>query len=153
MRLEHLKEYLLTYSGDERKVQDFIDFMYDAMDRTPVDMVNKFYDELDDFLDNITHEKIEHLLTHIIRKDGVVGIKWSCEETKSVAKQYDVINKLKNHGVTYNDDCWWFALNYAYAVHYCVSKSVSNYVDIAIDELTNKNIKMKYLIRHMLEQL
>lgn len=153
MRLEHLKEYLMTYSDDEHKIHEFIDFMYDVMGRTPVDMANKFYDELDDFLDEITHEKIEHVLSHLHRKDGVVGIKWSLEETKTVAKQYDVRTKLKNHGREYDDDCWWFALNYAYAVHYCVSKSITNYVDIAIDEITNKNIKMKHIIRHMLNNI
>ena len=150
MRLNGLKEYLMKHSDDEHKINDFIDFMYDVIAKGPSEMAEGFYEELDDFLDDITHEKIEYVLSNIRRKDGKVGIKWTCDETKTVAKQFDVCAKLKEHHKEFDPDCWWFAMNYAYAVHYCISKSLSNYVDIAIDELTNPAIKMKHIIRHMM---
>jgi esterase/lipase len=74
MRLEQLKEYIMTYSDDEHKLQEYIDFMYDVMDRTPKEMADRFYDELEDFLDDIDHDKIMLALEHLHRKDSVVGI-------------------------------------------------------------------------------
>lgn len=153
MHFDHLKEYLLTHSSDEHKISAYTDFMHSVISKAPEDMRVVFYEDLEDFLDEINHEKIEHAIHHMHRKDGTIGMKWSCEETESVAKQYDICNRLKALGREYSKDCWWFAMNYAYAVHSSAAKSTSNYVDLAIDELTNPVIKMKHIVRDLLKYI
>ncbi len=153
MPFDHLKEYLLTHSGDEHKIGRFVDFMHSLISKAPEDMRNDFYDDLEDFLDEITYEKMEHAIRNMRRKDGTIGMKWTCDETESVAKQFDVCNRLKALGREYNKDCWWFTMNYAYAVHYNIAKTTSNYVDVAIDEYANPVIKMKLVIRELLKHI
>jgi type I restriction-modification system DNA methylase subunit len=97
---------------------------------------------------------IHQIAENLRHKDGMIsGIKWSKEETSSVAKQYDAKTKVEAAGCRYNCTHFWLAMNYVYAVHHSNSRTINGYVDLAIDELCNKNICFEHLIKKIFEKM
>lgn len=97
---------------------------------------------------------ISEIVENLKQKDGtVVGAKWTMEDTESVAKQYDAKNKIQAVGKKYDTLRFWLALNYVYATHYSPSRTINGYVDLAVDEYTNKNICFDTLIKKIFEKM
>ena len=46
---------------------------------------------------------------------------------------------------------FYFAMNYAYAVHYYPSFTIQNFIDIAFDEIHDRNVSIKHKIKEMIE--
>ena len=153
----YVHEYLHKYAGEEHKIEKFSMFLEDfftEMGDEYQDVKEAFYEELENFTDEIDETMLVSILENLRKKDGTYsGIKWSKEEVESVSKQYDVKNKVESYGKHYECDKFWFALNYVYAVHNSLNRTINGYVDLAIDEMTNKNICFDDLIRRIFKKI
>ena len=88
------------------------------------------------------------------RKDGTrSGIKWTKDEVASVAGQYDVKSKVEAAGKKYDPLYFWFAMNYVYAVHNNTNRTLNGYVELAVDEITNKNICFHDVIKRIFKKI
>ena len=154
---ELIAGYMSKHADDQEKISEFsnfIDTFFEDMDEELIDVKEAFYDELKDMTEEITDDMIHDIVDNLRRKDGIhSGMKWSKEETESVARQYDAESKLKAIGKKYCPMKFWLAMNYVYAVHYSVSRTINGYVDLAIDELANKNICFDDLIKKIFEKI
>jgi hypothetical protein len=153
----YVHEYLVKNAGDEHKIEKFSMFLeefFTEMTDEYEDVREAFYEELEDFTDEIDETMLHTILENLRRKDGVYsGVKWSKEEVEGVAKQYDVKAKVENYNKTYDITKFWFALNYVYAVHNSINRTINGYIDLAIDEMTNKNICFDDLIRRIFKKI
>jgi hypothetical protein len=75
------------------------------------------------------------------------------EEVESVAKQYDVKSKFEGTGKQCDLMKFWVAMNYVYASHYSINRTINGYIDLAVDELTNKNICFDSLLKKIFEKI
>jgi hypothetical protein len=149
--------YLKKHSGDEEKLHDlsqFIEDFFHEMDEDYSDVKSAFYMELDDFTEEIDEEMIREVVENLRQKDGTVnGVKWTIEETDSVAKQYSVPEKIEACGKKFDSFKFWLALNYVHAVHFSLNRTINGYVDLAIDEYCNKNVHFDDLIKRIFEKI
>jgi recombinational DNA repair protein RecT len=149
----HLQHFTEKHPHDIDKMtelQEMIGSFFDhRVYEKDYDMYVEFKEELEDFVYELTDEIIIETASYLKRKDGFVGPKWSREEVESVAKQFDAENKVKSHDKEYCPILFWFAMNYAYATHSALNKTISVYIDLAVDELTDKNICIKDKIREI----
>lgn len=154
---EYIKKYLHKHSGHEEKMShfaDFIDGFFNSMDEEHMDIKEAFYEELEDFTEEVDEDMARAIINNLKKKDGAhVGMKWSMEEVESVCKQYDVRNKVEALGKHYDPVKFWLSMNYVYAVHCSVNRSTTGYVDLAIDEMTNKNICFDSLFKHVFKKI
>jgi len=154
---QYINCYLKKHDGDEEKIHelsDFIESFFHEMDDDYSDVRSAFYMELDDFTDEVDEEMVSQIIDNLRQKDGtVVGMKWSIDDVESVAKQYGVKEKIESCGCKYELYKYWLALNYVYAVHYSSNRTVNGYIELAIDELCNKNIHFEDLIKRIFEKL
>lgn len=99
-------------------------------------------------------EMLVAILDNLKRKDGTrSGIKWSKDEVASVAGQYDVKSKIEAAGKKYDPLYFWFAMNYVYAVHNNMNRTLNGYVELAVDEITNKNICFHDVIKRIFKKI
>lgn len=154
---EHISNYLMKHAGEEEKIMAFSNFIDDFFTNVPEDysmIHHEFYSEIENFTEEIDEEMITEVIGSLRHKDGSIsGEKWSLEDAKNVVKQYDVKNKIDSHGKHFDCHKFWLALNYVYAVHYSINRTINGYVDLAIDEYTNKNICFDSIIRKIFEKI
>lgn len=154
---ELISDYMAKHAGDHEKIvefSDFVDGFFGDMDEELVDIKDAFYNELKDITEEITDDMIHDIVDNLRHKDGSYsGMKWSKEEVEAIAKQYDAESKLQAVGKKYCSMKFWLAMNYVYAVHYSISRTINGYVDLAIDELSNKNICFDDLVRKIFEKI
>ena len=153
----YVHDYITKHANDEHKIEKFSMFLegfFTEMGEEYQDVKEAFYDELENFTDEIDETMLFTILENLRKKDGTYsGVKWSKDEAESVSKQYDVKSKIEAHGKHYDCVKFWFALNYVYAVHHSVNRTINGYVDLAIDEITNKNICFDDLIRRIFKKM
>lgn len=154
---EYAKNYLTKHATDEEKIHEFAEFLQNFfcnLDEDYADIATGFAAEIEDFTEEIDEEMIKEIVENLKQKDGtIVGAKWTMEDTESVAKQYDAKNKIQAIGKKYDALRFWLALNYVYATHYSPSRTINGYVDLAVDEYTNKNICFDTLIKKIFEKM
>ena len=123
------------------KISDlFEDLICDELKNNHRALYNEFMIEFDEIINEITDEDIECAVEHLCRKDGRKGAKWSREETDNIIKQFNIHEKaLKD----FTEIEFWFSMNYAYAVHGGPNKTISAYIDLALDELFDRNVCFK----------
>lgn len=154
---EYIKDYLLKHAEEEEKIEEFSMFIENFFENIHSDhaLVNvEFYDEIENFTEEIDEEMISETISLLRHKDGTIsGTKWSLEEVQNVAKQYDV--KAKVEACDKKHDCYkfWFAMNYVYAVHYSINRTINGYVDLAIDEMCNRNVCFDSIIKKIFEKI
>lgn len=153
----HVHEYIMKHIGDEHKIEKFSMFLenfFDEMEEEYHEVKEAFFEELEDFTDEIDETMMHTILENLRRKDGVYsGVKWTKEEVETVCKQYDVKARVESYGKSYDLVKFWFALNYVFAVHNSMNRTINGYVDLAIDEMTNKNICFDDLIRRIFKKI
>jgi hypothetical protein len=113
------------------------------------ELYEDFMMEFEDHVDFIDEEEIITAITYLKKKDGSPGNKWTKDEVEAVVKQFNIEERL---GEKYCKHKFWFAMNYAYAVHCAPNKTLSNYVEMAIDEMMDANVPIKCKIRIMNEE-
>jgi hypothetical protein len=150
---EHINDYLMKHAGEDEKISGFATFIENFFSNIPDEHAvihTDFYSEVENFTEEIDEEMITEVIDALRHKDGTLsGAKWSLEEAKNVAKQYDVKSKIESIGKAFDCHKFWFALNYVYAVHYSINRTINGYVDLAIDEYTNKNVCFDKIIKHI----
>jgi hypothetical protein len=154
---EYINHYLVKHAGEEEKINDFAIFIEDFFTNVPEEHAivhSDFYSEVENFTEEIDEEMISEVINCLRFKDGTFsGAKWSLEEAKAVVKQYDVKSKVEAIGKSFDCHKFWLALNYVYATHYSINRTINGYVDLAIDEYTNKNICFDSIIRTIFEKI
>lgn len=153
----YIKHYLDKHSGHPEKVEGlamFIEDFFHNMDEDYEDIKEAFYDELENFTVEVDEDMARAIVENLKKKDGThSGMKWSMDEIDSVCKQYDVKNKVESLGKHYELMKFWVSMNYVYAVHFSVNRSIAGYVDLAIDEMTNKNFCFNDLVKHVFKKI
>jgi hypothetical protein len=154
---EIISGYLIKHLGEEEKIEEFsmfIEEFFDNVHENYVDVHTDFYAEIEDFTEEVDEEMITQVVEHLRHKDGTLsGAKWTLEEVQTVAKQYDVKTKIEACGKVHDCHRFWFALNYVYAVHYSINRTINGYVDLAIDEMCNKNVCFDKIIKKIFEKI
>jgi hypothetical protein len=154
---DYISKYLHKHNGHEGKYESFAMFIEDFfqnMEEEYDDVREAFYDELENFTEEVDEEMAHAIVNNLKRKDGThSGAKWNMEEVESVCKQYDIKNKVEAIGKHYDPLKFWVSMNYVYAVHYNINRNLSGYVDLAIDEMTNKNICFDDLVKHVFKKM
>jgi hypothetical protein len=154
---EYIETYLIKHMGEEAKLVEFASFVEDFFTGVPEEFAEihgDFYDEVENFTTEVDEEMIIEIMNHLRHKDGTLsGTKWTLEEAKNVAKQYDVMAKVEACGKNFECHKFWFALNYVYATHYSINRTINGYIDLAIDEYCNKNICFDTTIKKIFEKI
>jgi hypothetical protein len=154
---DYITGYLIKHAGEENKIGEFAIFIEDFFSNIPEEyseIHSDFYSEVENFAEEIDEEMISEIIDNLRFKDGTIsGMKWSLEEVKTVVKQYDVKGKIEGIGKAFDCHKFWLALNYVYAVHYSINRTINGYVDLAIDEYTNRNICFDKIIRSIFEKI
>jgi hypothetical protein len=154
---EYITGYIKKYGTDDEKMGSFAEFIegfFEDMDEELVYIRDAFHEEIKEKTEEVTEEMLIEIVENLKHKDGSYsGIKWTREEVSTVARQYDVEGKMKTIGKKFCPVRFWFAMNYVYAVHYNVSRTVNGYVDLAIDELGNKNICFDDIVKRIFEKI
>jgi hypothetical protein len=154
---EYIKHYLTKHLGEEEKIEEFAKFVenfFMNISEEHSDVHLDFYSEVENFAEEIDEEMITEVIENLRFKDGSIsGEKWTLDEAKNVAKQYDVKGKIEAVGKIFDCHKFWFSLNYVYATHYSINRTINGYVDLAIDEYTNKNMCFDYIIRHIFDKI
>lgn len=152
-----ISTYLEKHAGHTEKIKEFSNFIegfFDGMEEDYQDVKDAFYDEVEDFTEEVDETMIRAIIDNLRKRDGTVtGLKWSIDETESVCRQYDAKNKIEVLGKTYDPLKFWFAMNYVYAVHNSVNRTVNGYVELAIDEIMNKNICLEDLVKRIFKKM
>jgi hypothetical protein len=154
---EYITDYIGKYGTDEEKMGSFAELIEDFFNDMGEELEyvrEAFQEELKDKTEEVTKEMLIEIVENLKHKDGThSGMKWTEEEVGSVARQYDVEGKIKTIGKKYCPVKFWFAMNYVYAVHYNVTRTINGYVDLAIDEIGNKNICFDDLVKRIFEKI
>lgn len=154
---ELIKGYLVKHAGEEEKIEEFsmfIEEFFDKKHEEHPEVHTSFYAEVEDFVEEVDEEMITAVVTELRHKDGSLsGAKWSLEDAMTVAKQYDVKTKVESCGCKHDCHKFWFAMNYVYAVHYSINRTINGYVDLAIDEICNKNVCFDKIIKKIFEKI
>jgi glutamyl/glutaminyl-tRNA synthetase len=154
---ENIHHYLMKHHDNAEKMEEFSEFIetfFCDMEEEYAEVKSGFYSELEDFTEELDEEMIHALVEKFKRKDGTVsGIKWTMEDIENVVKQYEVKSKFEGTGKTCDLMKFWVAMNYVYAVHYSINRTINGYIDLAIDEYTNKNICFDKLLKKIFEKI
>lgn len=154
---DYIHGYITKHTGDEEKMEElttFIQTFFEKMDEEYADVRTAFYSELEDFTEEVDEEMLIEIVENLKHRDGShSGTKWIMEDVKNVAKQYNVQAKIEECGKKFDCMRFWFAMNYVFAVHYSVNRTINGYVDLAIDEYCNKNICFDDLVKRIFEKM
>lgn len=152
-----LVKYFEKYGTDTEKMKDFSEFIEKlicGMESEYDDIKEYFISEIHEFTYEIDEEVVTKVISKLKHKDDTEsGCKWSSDETVNVIKQYGVKEKIESFGCKFNPVTFYFAMNYVYAVHHSVNRTLNGYIDLAVDELLNKNVSFKNLICEILENV
>ncbi len=146
--------YIEKHNEEPEKMKELTCFLEDFFNKEGHEKVKEhFYDELEDFTEELDETIIHEAAEHLRRKDGTLsGVHWSMDEAEALCKQYDAKMKMENIGKRYDLTKFWFSINYVYAVHFSSNRTTNGYVDLAIDEIGNKNVCFDDLIRKIFEK-
>jgi hypothetical protein len=154
---KNIHQYLEKNGTDIGKMEAFAMFVeefFEGVEEEYKEIAIAFKEELDDFVYEIDEEVAIFIVENLKKRDGTVaGVKWSKEETNAVAKQNDVERKIAASGKPYDCLKFWIAMNYVYAVHYNVNRTTNGYIELAIDELTNRNICFEDLVKKISKKI
>jgi hypothetical protein len=148
-----LQKFHTRFKDDSIKMEKLYDLfeelvMEDLKKENP-ELFMEFIEEFEEYTDFLSEEDIITAITYLKKKDGSPGNKWTKEEVDTVVKQFNIEERLGEH---FCKEKFWFAMNYAYAVHCSPNKTLSNYVEMAIDEMMDANVSIKHKIRIMNEE-
>ena len=149
-----LTKYFNKYKDHEEKMEKLFElfdvFIMEEVKEANHELYSDFIDEFEDYVDFVEMEEIMDAVAHLKKKDGTPGAKWSEEDVESVAHQFNVPERL---GEDYCKKLFWFAMNYAYAVHCGTNKTLSSYIELAIEEYLDNNVPLKCKVRIMNERI
>jgi DNA-directed RNA polymerase specialized sigma54-like protein len=141
-------KYYEKYKHEDEKMAElftlFHEFVHVELKEHDIDLYKDFIDELEDYVESVDEEEILEALSHLKKKDGTPGAKWTMDEVASVVTQFNIKERL---GDLYCPKLFCFAMNYAYAVHCGTNKTLSSYVETAIEEFLDHNIPIKVKIK------
>lgn len=147
---EMIEGYIKRHANDEEKLLILTNAI-ESYFEDPSDAA-QFWSAIEGVTDEVTPEMIHEAAEKLKRRDGShSSIKWTKEETDVIEKQYDVKNKLGSYNTVYDSCKFWFAMNYIYAVHFNINRTINGYVDLAVDELANKNVCFDKIIKDMVD--
>jgi hypothetical protein len=153
----HIHQYLEKHAAEMTKIEEFAEFVaefFEGMDDDYKDVAMAFTDELEDFVYEIDEEVAMFIVENLKKRDGThSGMKWTKDETVAVAKQNDVERKIAASGKHYDCLKFWIAMNYVYAVHYNINRTTNGYIELAIDEITNRNICFEDLVKKISKKM
>lgn len=151
--VENLRKYHDKYKEDNEKMGKLFELFEELIVVNIKEENRELYDdfmmEFEDHMNFISEEDVITAITYLKKKDGSPGNKWTKEEVEAVIKQFNIEERL---GARYCKEKFWFAMNYAYAVHCAPNKTLSNYVEMGIDEMMDNNIPIKCKIRLINEE-
>jgi hypothetical protein len=154
---EYINHYITKHISHEDKLSDLSEFIHDFfnnMDDEYLEVKEAFYEALESFTGEIDEDMARAIIENLKKKDGShSGMKWTVEEVETVCKQYDVRSKVEILGKRYDSVKFWIAMNYVYAVHFSINRSTTGYIDLAIDEMTNKNMCFDELVKNVFRKL
>ena len=152
---EMVVEYLKKNRDHTEKIEGLASVLDNVLEKDEnTDVKYDMISEVEDYTVEYDEDTIKNIVSSLKRRDGgISGEHWNIEETSNVAKQYDVENKVKELGKTYCDLKFWFAMNYVFAVHYSITRTMNGFVELAIDEITNKNICFDNIIKQIFEKM
>jgi hypothetical protein len=158
MKIKHnIHEYLKKHGTDNTKLENFAEFIenfFESAEEGYMDMAEAFCEELEEFVFELDEEMAAEIVNALVRRDGTPsGMKWSHSETDIVAKQNAIPEKIEAIHKRYDSVKFWLAMNYVYAVHYNINRTVNGYIELAMDEMTNKNICFDELIKGITKKL
>jgi hypothetical protein len=149
-----LNKYFKKYKDHDDKMEKIFEFfemfVMEEVKESDHELYLEFMDEFEDYVDFVEKEEIMVAVTHLKKKDGTPGVKWTEEEVASVAHQFNVPERL---GEEYCPMLFWYAMNYAYSVHCGTNKTLSAYIELAIEEYLDNNVPLKSKIRLMNERI
>jgi hypothetical protein len=128
----------------------FEELICDELKHNHRELHDEFMEEFLLITDAITDEEIEEAVCNLCRKDGTRGAKWTREETDTVIGQFNIRDKALKE---FSNIEFWFAMNYAFAVHGAPNKTISTYIDLALDEMFDKNVCFKTKVRILNEKI
>lgn len=149
---EKLKKYVERHPSVEQmeELGDLLEELISVeLKENHHEMYLEFMAEFDELVNEITDEDIIFAAENLCRKDGAKGPKWSMEETDKLMHQFNI--KEKSHKEIREIE-FWFAMNYAFATHASPNKTISVYIDLALDELHDKNVCFKHKIKLLNEK-
>jgi hypothetical protein len=154
---ESIHHYLTKHHENDDKMKEFSKFIEDFfcdMEEDYSEVKAGFLMEIEDFTEELDEEMLHEIVAKFKRKDGTVsGVKWTLEEVESVAKQYDVKSKLEGTDKHCDILKFWVAMNYVYATHYSINRTINGYIDLAVDEYANKNICFDSLLKKIFDKI
>jgi hypothetical protein len=154
---KNIHQYLERHAAEMSKVEEFAMFIeefFENVDEEHKEIAMIFKEELDDFVYEIDEEMAIFIVENLKKRDGSLsGMKWTREEVSVVAKQNEVEKKIMASGKTYDCLKFWVAMNYVYAVHYNINRTINGYIELAIDELTNRNICFDDLVKRISKKI
>lgn len=147
---ELLKDYRLGHldEKDEARIKKFYEFLdeyFVELKEEHHEIYEHFKTELHEFVYEVDSEMVHEAVKKLVRRDGTVGPKWTKDDTNAVAKQYNLHTKR----VEFDACIFYFAMNYVYAVHFTPEKTITHYVDIALEEIDDRNVCIKDKIREV----
>jgi hypothetical protein len=145
---KQIKHYIARHHGDPDSMEPlmdlFEDLVCDELKHNHPELYHEFMEEFNELMNEITEEDIINAVGMLMKKDGTRGPKWAREETDSLIHQFNIREKA---GKKFEDIDFWFAMNYAFANHSAPNKTISAYIDLALDEMLDKNVCFKKKIR------
>lgn len=154
---KHIDNFFSKYSANQEKLEKFSEFMEEFFAEMPeeyYDVKEAFEEELEEVVNEIDEDMIKTIVENLKFKDGKVsGEKWSKEETINYFKQYDVKSRIQELGKDPDELYFYFSMNYVYAVHNDPNRTINGYINLAIDEITNKNLCISHLIKKIFKKI
>jgi len=148
---ETLSNYIIKHLDDQEKIKElttFIEAFFVDLGDDFEDIKEIFAEELNEYTYEVTEEELDEAAKKLVRKDGTIsGIKWDHEEIENVIKQYGVKEKFTELKCRFCPLYFWFAMNYVYATHYNTNRTLTGYIELAIDELCNKNVCFDHILK------
>jgi hypothetical protein len=149
----HIEGYLNRHVAHPDKISEFSEFIEEffvKMKDEHEDIMHSFKEKLEDYVYEIDEECAEKVIMSLKRRDGSIsGKKWTYSETETVAKQNDIARKMEAAGKKHDCIKFWVAMNYVYAVHYNINRTLNGYIELAIDELLNENIGFEDVVKEL----
>lgn len=157
--LKHVFEEHLDVASDAAMTDALCimsNFVEDMRSHHPKE-VEEMLVEVDEVLSPyLSHEEAVEIVTSFENKDGSKGEHWTVEQTKDVARKYNVDLEGKN----FKCYDWYAVMNMVYSDYYHSNWNLDVYVEIAKDFLYDKDFdkpgkakwyfmqKHKYVDRH-----
>ena len=137
---ETIYEYLESHHDNLDELEKFSEHMEEFsnyLKEHHIDAYIEFKEKFEKATFVITDDVILKSLANLKRKDKKEGIKWTIDDTSSVAEQYGIHTEK-----WYDKSLWFFALNYTFANHYEQNRSLADFVKLAEDEYLDENISI-----------